>query len=248
MIYYLRMGLLERRSGPPLYSQVEERLLERIRRDFAPGDLLPTQAALAVEFQTSLITVKRALQEIARKGFLESTRGRGAVVTRPAVSEDRSAVLSWTDSMTGLGRAPRTVSSSVLVRVPSRETARLLGLRSRERTVRLERSRTLDGQPFCLMTNELPLELVPDLPREGLPEESLYGWLKARHGLVPRRAEEEVQARPPLPREERFLGPQARVVLVVRRHTRLSDGRPLEIAEMAAPAHLYRYRVEIEKK
>ncbi|MBI3858108.1 MAG: GntR family transcriptional regulator [Planctomycetes bacterium] len=243
------MSELQRQpSAPPLYSQVEARLLERIRRDFRPGDLLPTQEALAREFGASLITIKRALHDIARRGHLQSTRGRGTVVTRPVVSDDRSEIPSWTDAMTGLGREPRTVSSSVQVRVPSRELARLLGLRARERSVRLERLRSLDGRPFCLMTNELPWSLVPDLADQGLREESLYAWLRSRHRLVPRRADEEVAARPPLPRESKFLGADVPIVLVVRRHTFLADGRPLEVAEMAADARQYRYRVEISKK
>src|SRR6185436_16072443 len=248
MIYFLCVSLERQPSAPPLYSQVEARLLERIRRDFRPGELLPTQQALAREFGASLITIKRALHDIARQGYLQSTRGRGTVVTRPVVADDRSEISSWTDAMTGLGREPRTVSSSVQARVPSRELARLLGLRARERSVRLERLRSLDGRPFCLMTNELPLALVPDLPESGLPEESLYAWLRRQHRLVPHRADEEVAARPPLPREARFLGPDVDVVLVVRRHTWLADGRPLEVAEMAADAREYRYRVEITKR
>jgi len=235
-------------SAPPLYSQVQAHLLDRIRRDCRPGDLLPTQAALAREFGASLITVKRALHDIARQGYLQSTRGRGTVVTRPVIPDDRSEVRSWTDAMTGLGRQPRTVSSDIEVRVPSREFGRLLGLRARERSVRLERQRTLDGRPFCLMTNELPLDLVPDLPTEGLSEESLYSWLRHRYDLAPRRADEEVAARPPLPREARFLGADVPIVLVVRRHTFLAGGRPLEVAEMVADARQYRYRVEITKK
>ena len=243
------MSPLERRpSAPTLYAQVEARLLERLRNDFKPGQLLPTQQALAAEFGASLITIKRALHDLARRGHVQSTRGLGTVVTRPVVSDDRSEVSSWTDAMTGLGREPRTVSSDVQVRVPSRELGRLLGLRVRERTVRLERLRTLDGRPFCLMTNELPWTLVPDLADQGLPEESLYAWLRRRHRLVPHRADEEVTARPPLPRESKFLGADVPIVLVVRRHTFLSDGRPLEVAEMAADARQYRYRVEISKK
>ena len=243
------MSLLERRpSAPTLYSQVEARLLERLRDEFRPGQLLPTQQELAREFGASLITIKRALHELARRGHLQATRGRGTVVTRPVVSDDRSQVSSWTDAMTGLGREPRTVESSVQVRLPSRETARLLGLRSRDRVVRLERHRSLDGRPFCLMANELPFVLVPDLPDRGLPGESLYAWLKKEHRLVPHRADEEVQARAPLPRESRFLGRDVPIVIVVRRHTFLADRRPLEIAEMCADARQYRYRVEIEKK
>lgn len=243
------MSELERQAAaPPLYSQVQARLLERIRRDLRPGELLPTQTALAREFGASLITIKRALHDLARQGYLQSTRGRGTVVTRPVIADDRSEISSWTDAMTGLGREPRTVFSSVQVHRPSRELAGLLHLRSRERTVRLDRHRALDGRPFCLMTNELPLGLVPDLPASGLPEESLYAWLRERHGLVPHRADEEVAARPPTPEESRFLGREVDIVLVIRRHTRLRDGRPLEVAQMTADARQYRYRVEISKK
>jgi GntR family transcriptional regulator len=249
MIYLLSMSPLERRpSAPPLYSQVEARLLERLRDDFKPGQLLPTQQELAAEFGASLITIKRALHDLARRGHLRSTRGRGTVVTRPVVSDDRSEVSSWTDAMTGLGREPRTVESSVRVRTPSRDLARLLNLRSRDRVVHLERHRSLDGRPFCLMTNDVPFALAPELADRGLPEESLYAWLKKTHRLVPHRADEEVAARPPQPRESRFLGPDVPIVIVVRRHTFLSDGRPLEVAEMTADARQYRYRVEISKK
>ena len=243
------MSPLERRpSAPTLYSQVEARLLERLRSEFRPGQLLPTQQELAREFGASLITIKRALHELARRGHLQSTRGRGTVVTRPVISDDRSRVSSWTDAMTGLGREPRTVESRVEVRTPSRDLARLLGLRSRERTIHLERHRTLDGRPFCLMSNEVPFLLAPELADRGLPEESLYAWLRKKHHLVPHRADEEVHARAPLPRESRFLGRDVPIVIVVRRHTFLPDGRPLEVAEMAADARQYRYRVEISKK
>jgi GntR family transcriptional regulator len=248
MIYLFRMTLVRRPEAAPLYHQVEERLLERIRRHFRPGQLLPTQKELAREFGTSLITVKRALSEIARRGLLESTRGRGTVVVRPRVLDDHRGVSSWTDSMTGLGRQPATASVRVSTRVPPPETARALGLRARERTVVLERLRTLDGEPVCLMRNELPLALAPSLPREGLTGESFYAWLRQRTRLAPHRADEEVEARRPSRREAGALGPETKIVVVVRRHTWLADGRPLEVAEMVAPAHRYRYRVEIRRR
>jgi len=242
------MTLDRRDGGAPLYFQVEERLLERLRRNYRPGQLFPTQKELAAEFGTSLITVKRALAEIARRGLLQSVRGRGTVVVRPRVEDDRRGLSSWTDSMTGLGRQPSTASSRVSTRVPPPDVARALRLKARERTALLERVRTLDGEPLCLMRNELPLALVPDLARDGLSEESLYGWLKRRHDLVPHRADEEVEARRATRDEARVLGKGARIVVVVRRHTWLADGRPLEVAEMTAPADRYRYRVEIVRK
>src|SRR5687768_10136892 len=158
----------------PLYARVEEALLDRIRADYRPGQLLPTQRELAREFNASLITIKRALSEIGRRGFLQSTRGRGTVVVRPVVEDNRAGLTSWTDTMTGVGRLPKTVEASARVHVPrSPELARALGLKAREKAVALERLRTLDGEPFCVMRNELPWRLAPDL-QKGLPEESLY--------------------------------------------------------------------------
>lgn len=235
-------------ASGPLYSQIEQSLLLRLQNEFGRGELLPTQKQLAEHYNTSLITVKRALDELQRKGHLQSTRGRGTVVLRPSVADDRGNVASWTDTMTGLGRQPRTKTMKVTTRVPPLEVARALGLKARERTVVLERVRSLDDDPICLMSNELPLRLVPALADEGLSEESLYTWLKRRYGLVPTRADEEVSARLPTKEERRELGEDTQIVMAVRRHSWLGKDRALEVAEMVAPAHRYRYRVEILKK
>lgn len=231
----------------PRYAEIEQGLLERIQRDFRRGDLLPTQKELAREYSTSLITIKRALDEIARKGMVRATRGRGTVVTRPQ-ARDRGHVSSWGDTLTGLGRQPGTASIDVTTRVAPPAVARALGLKARDRTVLLQRLRTLDGEPIALTSNELPLALVPELAREGLGQESLYVHLKRRYGLAPARAEEEVQARAATDDERRALGDATAVVIVIRRHTFLSGDRPLEVAQMIAAAQRFRYRIELVKR
>jgi GntR family transcriptional regulator len=242
------MSVLQPKMASPLYVQAQEVLMARVIEKFRPGQLLPTQAELAQEFGVSLITIKRALQELARKGLVESTRGRGTVVVQPHVQTDQRGITSWTDFMTGVGRQPRTAWCRVRVRVPPKEVARRLRLKARERTVRIERLRTLDGEPFCLMTNELPLALAPRLPHSGLTEESLYGWLRRHHGLVPQSADEEVEARSPTAEEVQALGPDTDIVLVVHRTAWLTRGQPLEVADMVSPAHRYRYHVAILQK
>ncbi len=240
--------LSENPTSQPMYSRIEEVLLERIQKEYRVGQLLPTQKALAEEFNTSLITIKRVVEEIARKGLLESVRGRGAVVIKPQIRDDRGKVSSWTDSMSGVGRQPRTSSCRIHIDMPPPEIARALGLKAREKSVVVNRLRSLDGEPFCVMRNELPLSLVPHLPADGLTRESFYEWLKSRYDLVPFRAREEVEARPPTREESSFLGRSVKIVMVVTRFTFLQDHRPLEVAHMVAPATTYRYSVEISKK
>jgi hypothetical protein len=62
---------------------VEEALKERLVRGAYPrGGALPTVRALAAELGTSPSTVGRAMQELARQGWVAATSRRGAVVRR----------------------------------------------------------------------------------------------------------------------------------------------------------------------
>src|ERR1700722_14488696 len=137
----------------PLYLQLQNRLTEWIRTRYRAGDLLPTQVEIARRTGTSLITVKRAISELSRLGLIESIPGRGAVVKRPVVTDLRSGISSWTDSVGSLGERPQTVWTKLEAGVPDARVRHLLGLRRRERTVRIARLRAIRGQPISFMTN-----------------------------------------------------------------------------------------------
>ena len=68
--------------GPiPLHHQVYLDLRSSLdRREWKPGDRLPTERELAARYGCSLITVRRALGELVREGRIERTRGRGTFV------------------------------------------------------------------------------------------------------------------------------------------------------------------------
>jgi DNA-binding GntR family transcriptional regulator len=60
---------------------VEEALKEQLLRGaYPPGSPLPSVRALAAELGTSPSTVGRAVQELARQGWVTATSRRGAVV------------------------------------------------------------------------------------------------------------------------------------------------------------------------
>lgn len=229
----------------PLYVRVGDYLRAQIEKDYRPGDLLPSQQELARLTGTSLITVKRALEELGRAGLIEAVRGRGTVVKRPVVADAHEGVSSLTDNMAGLGLELKTAWTRLSEGVPSRGTKGLLDLKAREKTVRVERLRTVEGEPFCLLENELPARLVPDLVKIGLTAESIYQVLEDRYQLTPAWAEEEVRSRGASREERSLLGSDTRIILEVRRITYMADERPLEVAVLRAPAHRYRYRAQL---
>jgi GntR family transcriptional regulator len=75
------------RSGEvPLYVKVRGVLVQRMDAgDYAPGDRLPSESVLAAELGVHRLTVRRAVDELARQGRLQARQGAGTFVTQPAV-------------------------------------------------------------------------------------------------------------------------------------------------------------------
>lgn len=74
-------------ANAPKYKKVYEDLLSAIRTGaFQPGDRLPSEAELGKHYNTSRITVAKAVNELQQKGLVSRRAGSGTHVVAPAVS------------------------------------------------------------------------------------------------------------------------------------------------------------------
>ncbi len=72
----------------PLYQQIVEQLKGKIiRGDLKPGDGLPSIRQLAEELTISVITTKRAYQELEREGLIRTRPGLGTFVAEVSSQE-----------------------------------------------------------------------------------------------------------------------------------------------------------------
>ncbi|RDY24235.1 GntR family transcriptional regulator [Romboutsia maritimum] len=68
-------------SSIPLYEQIQSQIKSQILNgDLKPGDGLPSIRGLAKELKVSIITTKRAYEELEKEGFLETVTGKGTFV------------------------------------------------------------------------------------------------------------------------------------------------------------------------
>ena len=73
--------IISNSSGVPIYEQIEEQIKSQIiSGELAEGDALPSMRVLAKELKISIITTKRAYEELERDGFIESVTGKGSFV------------------------------------------------------------------------------------------------------------------------------------------------------------------------
>lgn len=73
--------IITNQSDRPIYEQIMDQIKAQIMNgDLKEGDALPSMRLLAKELRISIITTKRAYEELEREGYIESYTGKGSFV------------------------------------------------------------------------------------------------------------------------------------------------------------------------
>ena len=73
--------IISNSGGVPIYDQITRQMKGLILRgELKEGEALPSMRLLAKELRISVITTKRAYEELERDGFLENVPGKGCFV------------------------------------------------------------------------------------------------------------------------------------------------------------------------
>ena len=68
-------------GGKPIYAQIAEQIQARIRTgELRSGDPLPSIRLLAKELRISVITTKRAYEDLEQAGYITTVPGKGSFV------------------------------------------------------------------------------------------------------------------------------------------------------------------------
>jgi len=75
--------IISNSSGRPIYEQITTQIKNSIINGLLnEGDALPSMRLLAKELHISVITTKRAYEDLERDGFIETVTGKGSFVAR----------------------------------------------------------------------------------------------------------------------------------------------------------------------
>ncbi len=146
------MSAIFESSALPRYAQLADLFRARVAKAvWAHGSLLPSIDALMLEFDVSRVTVRQAVDILAREGLLSPQRGRGTLVTGKVPEQKRLKLQTSLKEFIGLeeGIPPKVI--------PLSETNRLPRLLKGEGTLALEyvcmhRLHTRNGSPIAVLT------------------------------------------------------------------------------------------------
>lgn len=73
--------IISNSSGQPIYEQIVSQIKNQIlTKELTAGEALPSMRVLAKELKVSVITTKRAYEELEKEGLIESYTGKGSFI------------------------------------------------------------------------------------------------------------------------------------------------------------------------
>jgi GntR family transcriptional regulator len=233
------------RDGPvSLDVQIRNDLLAKfLSQELVPGDPLPSERELRAQYGVSRTTVRLALRDLTRSGFVYSIPGKGSFVASSVIDPSSTFLGGFTDFSRHEGA---NASSKVLVQqviLAPHLVASRLKIPENGHVIRLKRLRLWNGVPAALDDSYLPSGLCSAVLERDLERGSLYEMLRDL-GLGPVRAEQTMKAG--LPDQEEATLLEIGGSLPVIRTERLAfkaDGRPIEYAKSTYRSDRYQLNV-----
>ncbi len=170
-------------------------LAERIASGAWPaGTRIAAEPALAAEHEVSRVTIRRALDRLAREGRVSRRAGAGTFVSdgtvRPVLRADLADVFA---RMREMGERTGVRLLAFATCVPPEPVAVALGLSSGERTQRAMRVRLVDGMPFSYLITHVPERIGATYTEAELAAQPLLTLLE-RSGIAADHASQTVSA------------------------------------------------------
>jgi len=202
------------------YQRVYDLVLRLIEeRGMQPGDRLPSTAELTRMADVSVISVRRALDELDHDGVIERHQGLGTFVAQPRLVSQpgRAGALlgTITDDERPVELETRLVG--LAVGMPSLNHVRALDIEEGQPVWEISRVRLRGEERTVAERAIIPLSLVPAIDEAQLSEgRSLYELLAERYGIVEAYSEQVFQVDRPSQweREQLHLGPEEAVMRV----------------------------------
>lgn len=143
--------MLNKRSHIPLYIQLRNVILDKIRAEVWPTDSqIPTEKALMAEYGVGRATVREAITLLENEGYLQKRHGIGTFVARSQPSFGFEPLISLTYSLKAKGIHSENVIKEKTVITPDADILKMMRSQGMSRCLYLKRYRYANGTPIAI--------------------------------------------------------------------------------------------------
>ncbi len=239
--------MLDRTSPVPLYFQLKQVLLEKIRRgEWTPGTLIPSEQELQDAYQLSRTTVRQTLSELVSEGHLMRQRGRGTFITQPKIAYDPSLGIRTNEYLETYGVALGwALNDCGFVDAPD-DAAQMLGLSADTRVYRVERIRMAGSETLGYHIAYTPPQVAAYIDHDRLASGESLDYLHKLPALSGAHIQRTLEAALPDDRDRKLLGADRGIaILQLTRVVTSAEGAPLEYLYSRFRGDRFKYRISI---
>jgi len=224
--------------------ETRERVLELIE-PLGVGDAIPSERQLGTDLGVSRLTVRAALDELVREGYLVRRRGAGTFVAEPKVAKGID-VSSFSEDMRRRGLVPASQTLDLRSVPAGARLGRMLHVSPAEPVLSIKRLRLADGEPMAIELLNVRESLVPGLTAEDLERSSFYDLLASRYEVEIVGGTQTVEPTVTNDEESVVLGvPLHSPALLFERVTRAGTGDVVEFTTSTYRGDRYRLVTEL---
>lgn len=146
----------------PTKTPIWKAIADALRSDlaegrYAPGDKLPTEAALADRFGVNRHTVRHGLSALVDEGLVRTRRGAGAFVAAMPTDYPIGRRVRFHENLIAAGRRPDRQVLDIEVRAATEGEAKALSIASGDQVCSYHGLSLADGQPIAIFESLFPL-------------------------------------------------------------------------------------------
>lgn len=167
----------------PLYSQLMSTLQEQIETQMKPNDKLPTEKQIGEEYSMSRTTVRLAMQELEKRGFIYRIQGKGSFVSAIKPKSLNSFFdLNLRNHYIGENRNKLKKHILTFIKEPPSSSIRQrMGLKKSQNVIKINMLYKLKSTPVVLENLILKNEYFSFLNKKSFDEHEIDFLIRQRH-------------------------------------------------------------------
>ena len=238
--------ILDKASRVPLYLQLTQELVKKMNAgQYREYEKLPSERELCGMYELSRITVRQALQELEREGYIYKEHGKGTFVAPKSYNQRLVKLYSFTEEMKAMGKEPSTKVLSFQRLAVNERLAEKMGLDDQEDAYQVTRLRLADGEPLMYETSYLPARLFPNLTEKALTYRPMYDVFADDYQITVTKAVERFAATAVRAQEGAFLEMRENQPAMLIKRFAYQNKQLLEYTVSVARGDKFDYTVEL---
>jgi GntR family transcriptional regulator len=239
---------IDRENPQKLYLQLHNILKGKLERgEWVVDSQIPTEEELCRLFDVSKATVRIAVAELVREGYLRRQQGKGTFVCKRVIPEGLSMLTSFKENMLEAGVVFETQVLAKTVMMLTDDLNLKLDVPDDRHIVYLKRVRLVGDEPVLLQESYLPHAICPALLAEEMEKQSVLEVLEERCGVRVTRVRDYIEAIAIGEEEARILGlPAGSPALLLEQYFYAGDQQVMYTRSVKRPER-FRFFIELER-